>query len=123
MIMRLKPCCRPQPQPEPDRLLGFLRLPRELGPLFEEWLGAHFPDRKAKVLKLMREIRGESCTIAASAAACGEGAYAYMLAQRFPVAVRRIGLDNRSWDLNISDFRAPGPAANWGCSSLRTRVG
>ena len=92
-----------------------LRLPRELGPLFEEWLGAHFPDRKAKVLKLMREIRGGKLYDSRFGSRMrGEGAYAYMLAQRFSVAVRRIGLDNRSWDLNISDFRAPGPAGQLG---------
>src|SRR3546814_8620092 len=35
-----------------------LRLPLEIKELFAEWLEAHFPDRKAKVLKLVRDTRG-----------------------------------------------------------------
>src|SRR5205085_7522071 len=35
-----------------------LRLPHAVAPLFEEWLGHHFPDRKDKVLGRIRDLRG-----------------------------------------------------------------
>ncbi|CAN0095066.1 unnamed protein product, partial [Discosporangium mesarthrocarpum] len=35
-----------------------LRLPRELRDLFDEWLDVHVPDRKRRVLKRIREMRG-----------------------------------------------------------------
>src|SRR3546814_3232232 len=34
-----------------------LRLPLEIKELFTEWLEAHFPDRKSKVLNLVRDTR------------------------------------------------------------------
>lgn len=87
-----------------------LRLPRELGPLFEEWLQAHFPDRKAKALGLLRETRGGRLYDPRFGSRMrGEGPYAFLLARRFELAVRRAGLDKRSWDLDISRFRAPAP--------------
>ncbi|HRE43826.1 MAG TPA: PA0069 family radical SAM protein, partial [Terricaulis sp.] len=35
-----------------------LRLPLEIKDLFREWLAAHFPDRAARVMALVRQIRG-----------------------------------------------------------------
>ena len=35
-----------------------LRLPFAVAPLFAQWLGDHFPDRKKKVLSRIRSIRG-----------------------------------------------------------------
>lgn len=35
-----------------------LRLPREVAPLFEEWLQVHYPQRAAHVLSLIRQSRG-----------------------------------------------------------------
>ena len=35
-----------------------LRLPHELGALFEQWLREHYPQRADRVLNLMRELRG-----------------------------------------------------------------
>jgi len=42
------------------RTAGYLllRLPHEIKDLFEEWLEAHAPERKSRVLKLVRETRG-----------------------------------------------------------------
>ena len=37
-----------------------LRPPYAIKELFEQWLEAHFPDRKDKVLNRLREIRGGS---------------------------------------------------------------
>lgn len=88
-----------------------LRLPRELGPLFEAWLEAHFPDRKAKVLSILREARGGRLYDARFGSRMrGEGAYAFLLARRFALAVRRNGLNRRAWELDCSRFRVPPPA-------------
>ena len=46
-----------------------LRLPREVGPLFEEWLAAHYPQRAEHVMSLVRQCRGGEVTTAASATA------------------------------------------------------
>ena len=35
-----------------------VRLPFEVAPLFRAWLDAHFPDRAAKVMAIIREMRG-----------------------------------------------------------------
>jgi DNA repair photolyase len=35
-----------------------LRLPYAVAPLFEDWLGRHFPDGKEKVLNRIRALRG-----------------------------------------------------------------
>lgn len=48
-----------------------LRLPLEVAPLFEEWLAAHYPQRAAHVLSLIRQSRVASSTTAVLAHACG----------------------------------------------------
>ena len=35
-----------------------MRLPHEVAPLFREWLDVHYPDRAAKVMALVQEMRG-----------------------------------------------------------------
>jgi len=35
-----------------------LRLPWEVAPLFQQWLGAHFPDRAERVMNRVRDMRG-----------------------------------------------------------------
>jgi len=74
-----------------------LRLPHELRRLFEEWLHAHYPDRAARVLALVRQTRGGKLYDADfERRQSGEGAYAEMLARRFEVALRRLGLERRA---------------------------
>ena len=47
-----------------------LRLPLEVAPLFEEWLTAHYPQRAAHVMSLVRQVRGGRCMTAGLACAC-----------------------------------------------------
>ncbi len=85
-----------------------LRLPLEIKTLFEEWLEAHYPDRKARVLKLVRETRGGQLYDPAWGTRMrGRGVYADLLARRFEVACRRLGLDRTAWHLDTSQFRRP----------------
>jgi DNA repair photolyase len=70
-----------------------LRLPLEIAGMFEAWLRAHFPDRAARVLALVRETRGGALYRSRfGERQAGTGAYADMLAQRFRAAMSRLGL-------------------------------
>src|SRR3546814_10980587 len=67
-------------------------LPLEIKELFAEWLEAHFPDRKAKVLKLVRDTRGGGLYQAEfGLRKRGSGVYADLLSHRFQHAERPLG--------------------------------
>jgi DNA repair photolyase len=85
-----------------------LRLPLEIKDLFEEWLEAHYPDRKKHVLSLIRQTRdGAAYRSAWGTRMTGTGAYAELLKQRFALARKRSGLVRRSLTLDTSRFRPP----------------
>ncbi|HEX2580695.1 MAG TPA: PA0069 family radical SAM protein [Dongiaceae bacterium] len=85
-----------------------IRLALELKDLFEEWLDAHFPDRKSKVLELIRQCHGGQIYRSAFGARMrGSGPYAEMLRQRFQKAARRLGLAERTVALDVSRFAIP----------------
>jgi len=91
-----------------------LRLPLEIKDLFAEWLDAHAPDRKGKVLNLIRETRGGKLYAAEWGQRMkGGGTYAALLAKRFQVAMRRLGLDhNRPAGFGLrTDLFKPPPRA------------
>jgi DNA repair photolyase len=86
-----------------------LRLPHGVSNLFEDWLTRHFPDRKAKVLNLVRETRGGKLYDSRfHVRGRGEGAYAEQLSRLFAVARRQAGILSRSYELSVSAFRRPG---------------
>lgn len=87
-----------------------VRLPREVAPLFEEWLQAHYPQRAAHVMSIIRQCRGgEVYDSRFGKRFTGEGAFAALLAQRFAVAMRRLGLEKRGdVALDCSRFCPPG---------------
>ncbi|GAB2783910.1 PA0069 family radical SAM protein [Halomonas shantousis] len=86
-----------------------LRLPHEVAPLFEDWLQAHYPERAAKVMSLMRQCRdGHDNDPRFGQRMRGEGVFAELLAQRFAKAVRRLELHRRAdMALDCSAFRPP----------------
>ena len=85
-----------------------LRLPREVSPLWQEWLSEHYPGRAARVMARLREMHGGKDYDASWGLRMrGEGRYAEMIAQRFRAAVRRLGLKQRQPDLRRDLFRAP----------------
>jgi DNA repair photolyase len=85
-----------------------LRLPYGLGPLFEQWLAQHFPDRKEKVLHRIRAMRGGKLNDPRfSARMRGEGIFAEQIAALFEVARRKAGIDGRGPTLSTAAFRAP----------------
>ncbi|ONG48943.1 radical SAM protein [Pseudoroseomonas deserti] len=86
-----------------------LRLPLEIAGLFEDWLREHMPDRADKVLSLVRQTRGGRVYDSDFAQRMsGTGPYAEMLATRFRIAARRLGLEKRDGaELDCSQFSPP----------------
>lgn len=85
-----------------------LRLPREVSELFQDWLAVHYPDRAGRILARLREMHGGALYDAAWGKRMrGEGPYAQIIAQRFDVAVRRLGLQTGAAPLRTDLFRPP----------------
>jgi len=89
-----------------------LRLPHEVESLFEDWLRAHVPLRAEHVLSRIRAMRGGRLNDARFGSRFrGEGVEAALLARRFEIACRRLGLNGRGRPvLDTAAFRVP-PAA------------
>jgi DNA repair photolyase len=86
-----------------------LRLPYSVAPLFEQWLGNHFPDRKEKVLNRIRSIRdGKLNNAEFGSRMRGEGIFAEQIERMFDVACRKAGLPNGRLELSTEHFRRPG---------------
>jgi len=86
-----------------------LRLPYAVAPLFEEWLGRHFPDRKEKVLNQIRALRGGKLNNAQFGSRMkGEGIFAEQISRMFHVACRKAGIDGNHPELSTESFRRLG---------------
>lgn len=87
-----------------------VRLPHEVAPIFRAWLDSHFPERKAKVMALIREARGGKDNDGNFHTRFRpQGAYAAMLRARFEKACRKHGLGHDRMTLDTTRFRRPGP--------------
>ncbi len=76
--------------------------------MMAEWLDAHAPDRKARVLNRVREMRGGGLNDAGWGTRMrGQGVYAESVAKRFRLAARRLGLDRPTPALDCTRFRPP----------------
>jgi DNA repair photolyase len=85
-----------------------LRLPREVSPLFQEWLAAQYPDRARKVMNRLREMHGgQDYSAEWHRRMRGEGVHARMIARRFDLAARRLGLDQEQAALRTDLFEVP----------------
>ena len=83
-----------------------LRLPWAVAPLFEQWLEENFPDRKDKVLNRVRELRGGKLYDAQwGIRGRGEGIFAEQMEALFDVTCRKLGLNEKDYELNTSLFR------------------
>jgi DNA repair photolyase len=84
-----------------------LRLPLEIKDLFQEWLAAERPERAARVMSLVRQMRGGKDYDAQWMTRMkGEGPIADLIAQRFAAAVRRLGLNRPRPGDQMDLFRA-----------------
>ncbi len=86
-----------------------LRLPLEVRDLFFEWLHEHYPLRAAHVISLIRQCRGGADSDSRFGRRMrGSGPFADLLAQRFRLCCRRLGLDAREHGRLRTDlFSAP----------------
>ena len=85
-----------------------LRLPLELKTLFREWLASAFPDRADRVIALLQSMHGGQDYVAAFGhRQKGSGPYAEQIGQRFRLALRRLGLDQRREALRTDLFERP----------------
>ncbi len=85
-----------------------VRLPHEVGDLFEQWLAVHYPDRAAKVMNTLRRLRnGRRYDATYGRRMTGEGIEARLLADRFATACRHHRMGRRGFHLDTSQFRVP----------------
>ena len=85
-----------------------LRLPLEISGLFQEWLQEEFPDRASRVMKLMRSTRGGKDYVSDwGERQTGTGPYAELIAQRFRIAVARLGMNRERRSLRTDLFTPP----------------
>ncbi|KZY50702.1 PA0069 family radical SAM protein [Sulfitobacter sp. KE29] len=85
-----------------------LRLPREVSPLVQDWLATHYPDRAGRIMARLRDMHGgKEYDAGWHKRMRGEGPYAQMVAQRFDLAVKRLGLARSGVPLRCDLFRPP----------------
>lgn len=85
-----------------------VRLPHEVAPLFRNWLEAHYPDRAAKVMNLIREMRGGKDNDAEFFTRMqGQGPWADLMRARIKIAKNRHGLDSSKWNVRSDLFVPP----------------
>lgn len=93
-----------------------LRLPWELAPMFRDWLALHYPDRAARVMARMHDLRGGKDYDADFATRMrGQGIWADLLHQRFAKTCARLGFNQGHEALDTSLFR---PSALGGQQAL-----
>jgi len=85
-----------------------LRLPLEISGLFQEWLAETFPDRAKRVMSQVRSTRGGKDYVAAwRERQTGIGPYAKLIAKRFRIAAKRLGLNERRLAVRDDLFEPP----------------
>ncbi|MBC7601726.1 MAG: PA0069 family radical SAM protein [Ramlibacter sp.] len=86
-----------------------IRLPWEVSPLFKQWLEVHYPQRAARVMARIHDMRGgKDYDADFSTRMKGSGPWAELIAQRFKKAAERIGFNRERIVLDRSQFRPPG---------------
>ncbi|MFT4799652.1 MAG: DNA repair photolyase [Candidatus Azotimanducaceae bacterium] len=85
----------------------YLRLPHEVSPLFQEWLGLHYPDKAEHVMSLVRQGRkGKDYDSSFYTRMSGEGVFAESIRQRFNIAARKLALPvKHRFQLDTTQFR------------------
>ncbi len=85
-----------------------LRLPHEVKDLFHEWLAHHEPLKARHVINIIRDMRGgKDYDSKFGERMRGTGEYAGFIAQRFKLVCKRLGLNQRSYDIDSSLFKSP----------------
>jgi DNA repair photolyase len=85
-----------------------LRLPREVAPLFREWLDVHYPLRAAHVMSIIHDLRGGRDNDPRFGARMrGMGEFATLIERRFALAAKRLGLNRDRVPMDTTRFRPP----------------
>ena len=89
-----------------------LRLPWEVNPIFQRWLQQLVPERAARIMARVREMRGGHDNDARfGTRMTGQGVWAELLRQRLRKASARLGLGRERIELDATQFRPPAPPA------------
>ena len=92
-----------------------LRLPLEVAPLFRDWLDTHYPLKARHVMSLMQQMHGGKDYDARwGMRQRGAGPFAQLIAQRFEIACKRLGLGARESRLDTTRFTPP-----WAATQLK----
>ncbi|MGH6626841.1 MAG: PA0069 family radical SAM protein [Burkholderiaceae bacterium] len=89
-----------------------IRLPWEISPLFRQWLDLHYPQRAARIMARIQEMRGGRDYDSSFATRMkGSGLWAELIRQRFEKACARLGYNRQRFELDLSQFRPASAAA------------
>lgn len=92
-----------------DAFMSLLRLPHDVKDLFDAWLAEHYPDRRNRILKLVKETRGGRLNDSAFGQRfLGSGTYANLLNRRFKRACTQLSLNQRRMPTRTDLFEKPG---------------
>ena len=93
-----------------------IRLPWELAPLFRQWLDLHYPQRAARIMARIQEMRGGKDYDSDFASRMkGSGLWADLIRQRFEKTCLRLGFNRERVELDLNQFR---PALGHGQSEM-----
>lgn len=85
-----------------------LRLPFEVKDIFKDWLAREHPDRAAKVMSHVKEVRGgRENDPSFGTRQTGTGPMAWMIGRRFQMAAQRLGLNASRLKLRTDLFHRP----------------
>ena len=85
-----------------------LRLPWEVAPLFRQWLQQHLPERAARVMARVQDLRGgKDYDADFSTRMKGSGPWAELIRQRVRKAAARHALTGERVVLDTSRYRPP----------------
>ncbi len=85
-----------------------LRLPHEVKGIFKDWLEKQYPDRFAKVMSQIKEVRGGKETSPHfGERMTGTGPTAWLIGRRFQLACEKLGLNKTRLKLRADLFERP----------------
>jgi DNA repair photolyase len=85
-----------------------LRLPFEVKGIFKDWLEKAYPDRYAKVMSHIKDVRGGKETSSQfGERMTGSGPTAWLIGRRFQLACQKLGLNEKREKLRTDLFKAP----------------
>ncbi len=85
-----------------------IRLPWEVAPIFRQWLELHYPQRAARIMARIHDLRGGKDYDADFATRMkGQGPWAELVKQRFEKTCHRLGFNRDRVELDTSRFSPP----------------